>query len=413
VVGVLFVSLLMIGCGGGGGDNNKKESSYFTVSFYDANLDLNATIGVDKSSPDINITKLKTDLALNATNLYRAGKESVETDALYHITGDTNFYADLNVTEITTQAELADINASAATLEGNYILLNDIALDDTKEGFDANGWKPMGDSSDSFTGIFNGSGHKITGLWIDRSSGYYIGFFGFAVGAQIKGFGVEMASDKNISGYSYVGAIAGYLNTNSQVTNSYTKGNINGTMVVGGIAGSLNNNSGISNSYSAASVTGSSTNIGGIAGSASRSKISNSYAVGNVNSPYDNVGGIVGLVQNSTEIINNAAINNLITGTPDANRIVGDITTADNTVKNNFALGSMTVNSAIYNGATNERNGTSKTMPELKTQSTYSSQVNGDGLGGLGWKFGNDASNPWKIDANKNGGLPYLYWENR
>jgi hypothetical protein len=48
--------------------------------------------------------------------------------------------------------------------------------------------------------------------------------------------------------------------------------------------------------------------------------------------------------------------------------------------------------------------GTDKTDAELKTQSTYT---------GLGWLFGNNDSSPWKIDANKNGGLPYLYYQDQ
>jgi hypothetical protein len=77
-------------------------------------------------------------------------------------------------------------------------------------------------------------------------------------------------------------------------------------------------------------------------------------------------------------------------------------------ISNNFALDTMTVS-----GRTNGNAGTSKTITELKTQSTYSNPINGDGYGGLGWKFGDDDDNPWKIDPTKNDGLPYLYWENR
>jgi hypothetical protein len=164
----------------------------------------------------------------------------------------------------------------------------------------------------------------------------------------------------------------------------------------------------ITNSYSTGDISGTGNFIGGIAGGVSSgSSITNSYAAGNI-SGNGYVGGIAG--ETDSDITNSAAINPSVSASSgNVNRIVGSIYGSP-TTRNNFALGSMTVNSAIYNGATNEQNGTSKTMPELKTQSTYSSQVDG---GGLGWLFGNDASNPWKINANKNGGLPYLYWENR
>jgi hypothetical protein len=90
---------------------------------------------------------------------------------------------------------------------------------------------------------------------------------------------------------------------------------------------------------------------------------------------------------------------------------VGQISSGGGTVivSNNFALNTMTVTgNANYGNA-----GTFKTITDLKTQSTYSNPVNGDGNGGLGWNFGNDDANPWKHDPYKNGGLPYLYWENR
>jgi hypothetical protein len=68
---------------------------------------------------------------------------------------------------------------------------------------------------------------------------------------------------------------------------------------------------------------------------------------------------------------------------------------------------------ANYNGATNSFSndsdklyrGTDKPDAQLKTQSTYSDAVNGDGSGGLGWDF----DNIWKMP--KNGGYPILKWQ--
>jgi hypothetical protein len=81
-------------------------------------------------------------------------------------------------------------------------------------------------------------------------------------------------------------------------------------------------------------------------------------------------------------------------------------------LSNNFALDTMTVNSVVYDGATTDHNGTSKSIDDLTTPTAlYSGAINGDGLGGLGWQFGDDDDHPWKIDANKNDGYPYLYWQ--
>jgi hypothetical protein len=359
------------------------------------------------------------------------------------------------IIEIRTQAELNEVRNY---LVGKYKLMNDIALDSNGAGFDVNGWLPMG----AFTGIFDGNGHKITGLWIDRGSMDNVGLFGLAQSATIKNLGVEIGSrgvrgryqvggivghvvggtiansysTGSVSGSADgVGGIAGYMQGSSSIINSYSTGSVSGSRhQVGGIVGLMQSSSSIINSYSTGSVSGSSYNVGGIVGlMQSSSSIINSYSTGSV-SGGDSVGGIVGDMESSSttnsystgsvsvsgqyvggiagiidggSITNNAAINPSVSGRYNVNRIVGYIR-GGGTASNNFALNTMTVSGKIDGNA-----GTSKTIAQLKTQSTYSNPVNGDGRGGLGWKFGNDDANPWKIASNKNNGLPYLYWENR
>jgi hypothetical protein len=46
---------------------------------------------------------------------------------------------------------------------------------------------------------------------------------------------------------------------------------------------------------------------------------------------------------------------------------------------------------------------------QLQTRATYESAINGDGLGGLDWQFGNDSVHPWKMPEG--GGYPILYWQ--
>ncbi|MDR0747576.1 MAG: hypothetical protein LBE89_06775, partial [Helicobacteraceae bacterium] len=98
------------------------------------------------------------------------------------------------------------------------------------------------------------------------------------------------------------------------------------------------------------------------------------------------------------DVTNNAAINQTVSAsTSGVNKIVGG---SSGTTSNNFALSTMTVIGTVSGNA-----GAAKSDADFKTRSTYET--------GLGWKFGNDVLNPWKIDANKNDGYPYLYWENR
>ena len=56
------------------------------------------------------------------------------------------------------------------------------------------GWEPIGNSLSSFTGSFDGNGHKITGLWIDRSDTNYVGLFRQTINSAIRNIGVEIAA---------------------------------------------------------------------------------------------------------------------------------------------------------------------------------------------------------------------------
>jgi hypothetical protein len=52
--------------------------------------------------------------------------------------------------------------------------------------------------------------------------------------------------------------------------------------------------------------------------------------------------------------------------------------------------------------------GTDKTDNELKTLTTYSDDIDN---GGLGWKFGDDADNPWVWGAFEGYPYPTFYWQ--
>jgi len=62
------------------------------------------------------------------------------------------------------------------------------------------GFVPIGNSSNPFTGTFDGRGHKITGLYINRPSTDYVGLFGtIASGSEIKDVGLEDVDIKAMS----------------------------------------------------------------------------------------------------------------------------------------------------------------------------------------------------------------------
>ncbi|MDR1007046.1 MAG: hypothetical protein LBL65_00580 [Campylobacteraceae bacterium] len=326
-----------------------------------------------------------------------------------------NFYAVPNVIEVTSQDDLAAISTDLA---GNYILLNDIVLNENEAGFDSDGWIPIGSYPNVFTGVFNGNRYKITNLWINRPLNTYVGLFGYTTyKAKISNLGVEIAEGKSVRGDNRVGGIVGYLE-DSFITNVYSLGNINGITHVGGIVGGTECVS-IINAYSIGNINGSGE-VGGIAGQAAvYSNITNTYSIGNI-SGNKYIGGIAGYIDYGSNISNNIAINSLVNGSNYTSRVVGYIGTSsvNSVVSNNFALDNMT-GGVNYDGATNSfsnsgnisYHGTDKTEAELKIQETYSDAIEGDGLGGLGWQFGDNNTAPWKIESNKNNGYPYFYWQ--
>ncbi|MDR1912447.1 MAG: hypothetical protein LBQ52_08910, partial [Helicobacteraceae bacterium] len=174
----------------------------------------------------INIAQLKTDLDLDATALYLAS-DTIDHigNASYQVTQNVNFYAVQNVKEIRTEAELNSIRSAPS---GKYILLNNIELTSETLGADGGeGWNPIGNNSNRFTGTFNGNGHTVRNLWIDRPSIIGVGLFGYINnGAKIRNLGVEIDNSKDgVKGQRFVGAIAGYVAYSSSITNSYSTGN--------------------------------------------------------------------------------------------------------------------------------------------------------------------------------------------
>ena len=143
------------------------------------------------------------------------------------------------------------------------------------------GWQPIGDSSDPFTGKFEGNGFTISNLKINRPDTNYRGLFHFVRReAEIANVGLL---DVDIIGGNYVGGLVGF-NSGGTITNSYATGSVAGFFRVGGLVGF--NSGTITNSYATSAVTGSggisSNDIGGLVGINNGGTITNSYATGDV-----------------------------------------------------------------------------------------------------------------------------------
>ena len=150
-----------------------------------------------------------------------------------------------------------------------------------------NGWEPIGntENENSFNTRFEGNGHTIFNLRINRRNMGDIGLFSFA-GARANITNIGLLNVRIIGG-DRVGGLVG--RNNGSIMQSYATGSVQGINNVGGLVGV--NSSSITNSYAARFVSGNS-NIGGLVGFNSGS-ITNSYATGSV-SGFIRLGGLVG-----------------------------------------------------------------------------------------------------------------------
>ena len=282
-------------------------------------------------------------------------------------------YTVINSLGIASSTSGADLQGIRGNLSGHYVLGSNINASGTSSWNGGAGFTPLGaDLSTPFSGTFNGLGHTISGLSINRQSTSNVGLFGLVrTLGEISNIGMSVA---NIVGQNYVGSLIGF-NYNSSgtpatygtvrnsysvngsisgtdtvgglaglstgtISNSYASGTVNGTSNVGGLAGY--NDGAILNSHSSSAVTGNTRDVGGLVGwnqtfdnagitSVGTGYISNSYATGNVSGKL-NVGGLVGLNHSGNMVTggyssgNVATINNsFATGTLQGNTNVGGL----------------------------------------------------------------------------------------
>ena len=176
------------------------------------------------------------------------------------------------------------------------------------------GWRPIGSDSDvPFLATFNGNGHTISNLMINRSTDR-IGLFGYAqppsgdTSISIANLGLL---NVNTTGTFYVGSLIGQT-TDVMIINSYATGSVVGTDgFVGGLVGRTSGPT--MNSYAAVSVSAPNGDVGGLIGHNFGATITNSYATGTVGGTGDNRGGLVGFNQGGT-IRNSYATGRVIAG---------------------------------------------------------------------------------------------------
>jgi len=299
-----------------------------------------------------------------------------------------------------------DLNAVRSNLAGNHTLMND--LDSGTPGYEelasptanrGKGWQPIvvlhPYCPTPFTGLmgtFNGQGHEIRDLFINRPDEDFVGLFGYANGV-IKDIGVVNASVTGDGTYSYSGGVGALVAANAGlVSNCYSTGNVSGRSSVGGLVGG---NSGlVSNCYSTGNVSGDSC-VGGLVGeNGALCIVTSSYSTASVSGSAE-VGGLVG---SNAGTVSNSSCTGRVTGNDYVGGLVGynGASGFPAIVTNSYSSANVTGNKYV-GGLVGENGFLWTDVDEDSTVSnSYSAgNVTGDEyVGGLaGWNHGGAATN--------------------
>lgn len=265
---------------------------------------------------------------VNSGNSY-AGKTIKLTDDIY-LPDDlkSTIGKDKEIVEINSIEKLVELSTrvnNGNSYEGKIVVLTkdlDFENDDYNATLKANltnksgsGFTPIGTSNNKFKGVFDGQGHTINNIYINRTVSSCAGLFGYIEDGLVCNLGIT----GEITGKSYTGGIVGearktsiinchnsaainssgdaggivgyILSSGCYVGKCYNNGVVTGSDT-GGIAGSAHSGVTIDKCYNTAKITGS-FYTGGIVGSGYEVFIKNSYNTGNVTGIRD-AGGIVG-----------------------------------------------------------------------------------------------------------------------
>ncbi|MFH2134387.1 MAG: filamentous hemagglutinin N-terminal domain-containing protein [Pseudomonadota bacterium] len=190
---------------------------------------------------------------------------------------------------------LRGLQAMNTNLAGIYALGTNIdaSVTSTTPWNAGQGFVPIGTFATPFTGTFDGMGHTITGLFINRPAVNDVGLFGFANLATITNVGL---SNVSITGANNVGGLAGRA-AYTGIAKVAVSGNVLGVVQTGGLVGYNDWSTSITTSSSSATVTGQSK-VGGLAGWNYYGTIDGSFATGAVNhsggAGGSDFGGLVG-----------------------------------------------------------------------------------------------------------------------
>jgi alpha-tubulin suppressor-like RCC1 family protein len=311
---------------------------------------------------------------------------------------------------ITNCSQLSEINNN---LGAYYILGNDINC----IGVD---FQPMGAySSDPFTGTLDGQGHSVANLVINQT-GDYVALFPYVTGGIIKNITLESGSVT--SDGSYVGSIAGYVDTNFTLLNvisnlDITINSASALNAIGGLVGDVEGELTITNSNYTGNIDVTSNQsiyaVGGYVGYVlSVVDIDNSFVQGSISitgdSSVNSIGCMIGLTDADISINNSHAEGNLniisnVSYVEYSGGIVGS-TQGDLLITQSYFLGNIDISAesdSYYIGGLNGYSSGSIDLEDSYVVGNITITSNSDYLNGIGGLIGyNDGLVNTSIDTS-------------
>lgn len=323
---------------------------------------------------------------------------------------------------LSTSTQLNSVGCNPRLIKSHFKLTGDIDLSGTEV------WM-IGSRAHVFAGGFDGAGHAISGIALDKPDANYVGLFGMVdYGASIRN--VRLL-DVHVSGDDYVGGLAGH-NYSDNIMACSSSGGVHGHSYVGGLFGG--NWGDLKRLSSTAVVTGEFLYAGGLVGWNNGGTINECFAKAVV-SGYWGMGGLVG--RNDDALILNSFSISSVSGESSVGGMTGFQT--DTSVVRSYAAGPVTGTGSDIGGlighahsggappsfwdvnttgqASSDGGGTGLTTHQMQTGSTFidagwdfvGEMVNGtediwrmcvDGVSYplLSWQFGSDFLCPDGVD---------------
>jgi filamentous hemagglutinin family protein len=233
-------------------------------------------------------------------------------------------------------------NLQGVTGATNYALGGNIDAAATSSWNLDQGFSPI----TGFTGRFNGLGHTVSDLFINRPTTNEVGLFGSTSGV-LSNVGMVNA---HITGAISVGALVGatHLISGRNFSNNYAKGGVvHGTEThAGGLVGRITLDDGnFANNFATNDVAGiGGTHHGGLVGwiTTVKGDFKNNYATGNVSGGSTHQGGLVGWSTITTGNFTNNFSTGDVTGTTHTGGLAGWSLITTGNLSNNYATGSVT-----------------------------------------------------------------------